>query len=241
MCFIKNDHFIGYFGNIQDNLYHHGHYDNHAFLKLIDKITYHTQQKIKTLYFPKQIHTAVISIVENSDHIQTPLHLFHEQADAVITQEKNMVIGVVTADCLPIFLYDPINQAIGVIHAGWRGLAAKIITATISKMHSHFKTDQKKLQVYLGPSAGVCCYEVQDDFLSHFPSTTFNQKIIEKRNERYFFNPKKSALIELMENQVLENHINHSENVCTICDTAFCSVRRQKEKAGRQPAVMMLT
>lgn len=241
MHYIITDNFIGYFGSIIDNLYTKNQYDPHHFLNLIHKIEKQTNKKINALSFPKQIHTAEVIVIDHVKNIQKPLHLFYKKADALITKEKNIAIGVVTADCLPIFLYDPVNHAIGVIHAGWRGLATKIITTTILKMQNHFKTDPEKLQVYLGPSAGICCYEVKNDFLSHFPSIALNQKIIEERDNRYFFNPRKSAISELVEHQVVLHHIDDSRNTCTICHEAFCSVRRQKETAGRQPSVIILT
>ncbi len=231
MDWINKDNVIGYFGSLEDNLYNANQYDENKFHTIIKKIRDKTNVHIDCVFFPKQIHTAKVIAVDETTRLEKPIHLFHEKADAIITKEKNIAIGVVTADCLPVFLYDKKNKAIGVIHAGWRGLASKIITTTIIKMRDHFKTNAQDLQAYLGPSAGVCCYEVQAEFLSHFP-----QSLIEERSEKLFFNPKNAGIAELVENEVLINHIDTSHHSCTICSEQYCSVRRQKEKAGRQPS-----
>lgn len=235
MGWINKDNCIGYFGNLEDNLYDANLYDEKRFLTIIKKIHQKTNVNVDCIFFPKQIHTADIITIDQETDLKKPTHLFHEQADAIITKEKNIVIGVVTADCLPLFLYDTENQAIGVIHAGWRGLSAKIITATILKMHEQFGTNAQHLQAYLGPSAGVCCYEVQVEFLSHF-----SPFLIEERAGKLFFNPKKAGIAELLENGLSINNIDTTNHVCTICSDHFCSVRRQKEKAGRQPSLIFL-
>ena len=235
MGWIIKENVAGYFGGLEDNLYGTNQYDEKQFLALIKKIQWKTDVNIDCVFFPKQIHTAKVIVLDKTTHIEKPTHLFHEKADGVITKEKNVAIGVVTADCLPVLLYDKTNQAIGVIHAGWRGLAAKIITATILKMRDHFGTKAQDLQAYLGPSAGVCCYEVQAEFLSHF-----SKPLIEERSEKLFFNPKKAGISELLENNITINNIDSINHICTICSDHFCSVRRQKEKAGRQPSFIFL-
>lgn len=235
MNWINKDNVIGYFGNLDDNLYNANQYDENKFHTIIKKIREKTNVNIDCVVFPKQIHTADVIVLDKTTHLEKPIHLFQEKADAIITKEKNIVIGVVTADCLPVFLYDKKNQAIGVVHAGWRGLAANIITATILKMREHFGTNAQDLQAYLGPSAGVCCYEVQSEFLSHFSNS-----LLEERSEKLFFNPKKAGISELLENNMTINNIDTTNHICTICNGHFCSVRRQKENAGRQPSFIFL-
>src|SRR5438309_2257660 len=97
-----------YFGNETDNLYLDGKYANEKFLALQKKIA------VDNLFFLKQTHSATVFIVNK----QTPLDLFRFDGDAIITAEKNIGIGVATADCLPIALHDIEHEAIGIIHAG---------------------------------------------------------------------------------------------------------------------------
>lgn len=235
MSWIKKGNVAAYFGNLENNLYNNNHYDEKRFLDIIKKIHREVNATVDCAYFPKQIHTADVVTINHEMHLKKPIHLFHEQADSVITNEKNTAIGVVTADCLPLFLYDTENQAIGVIHAGWRGLSAKIITATILKMRDQFSTSPQHLQAYLGPSAGVCCYEVQVEFLSYF-----SESLIEQREGKLFFNPKNAGISELLTNGLSINNIDTTNHACTICSDHFCSVRRQKKNAGRQPSFIFL-
>ncbi|OGT49487.1 MAG: hypothetical protein A3E82_04600 [Gammaproteobacteria bacterium RIFCSPHIGHO2_12_FULL_38_11] len=218
-----------YFGNQKDSLRQKDVYDFKKFSMLEKKLHAHN------LFFLKQTHSVEVFLLKN-----TVPDSFKIEGDAIITQAKNIGIGVITADCLPIILHDPINQAIGIIHAGWQGLATKVITATIQKMHAAFGTKALQLHAYFGPSAGVCCYEVQADFLTHFPTSVFEKNIIEIRNGQYYFNERLSGLIELLDNHVLADNINTENNTCTICTEGFCSARKQKENAGRQPSIALI-
>lgn len=241
MSWIQNKNFIGFFGNITDDLQIHQQYHHKQFHQLIQKIQGETQEHIDCLFFPKQIHTKAVTIIDHHTPLEKPLHLFHKNADAIITKEKNIAIGVATADCLPIFFYDEKNHAIGVIHAGWKGLAAAIISATISAMQTKYGTDPADLTVYLGPSAGVCCYEIQTDFLGNASKSDIDiNKYVEKRSKKLFFDPKHAAISELQNNKISPEKINTQFSVCTICHDQYCSVRRQKEKAGRQPSIILL-
>ena len=232
MTHINTPDFMLYFGSAEDNLWELGQYQTQKFLSLQEKVG------VEKLFFLKQTHSATVFPMMTPP--EKTLTIFEMEGDAVITREKNVGIGVVTADCLPVMLYDRAGHAVGIIHAGWRGLSKKIITETIAKMHSNFGTEAENLQVYLGPSADVCCYEVQQDFLSHFPKTIFDNQIIETRGEQFYFNPRLAGYWELLDNGVLKNNIVLDHAVCTICQPGFCSVRQQKEKAGRQPTIVFL-
>lgn len=228
-----------YFGNASDNVRMQGEYADEKFLALQQKISAKIKQNIDHLFFLKQTHSVDVFVLSDTYALKT-LTLFQHEGDAIITKEKNVAIGVVTADCLPVILYDKKNNAIGVIHAGWRGLSAKIITATIIKMRDAFGTQPLHLSAYCGPSAGVCCYEVQPDFLSYFPGNSVEKNIFEKQGGKLFFNQQRAALNELLDNELLPAEMNVENNVCTICTPGFCSVRNEKEDAGRQPSIAVL-
>lgn len=80
------------------------------------------------------------------------------QVDVLITNKLGINLFLLTADCLPISLYDPKNKAIGLIHAGWKGLDLGIIKVIVEKMTIEFKTSPKDLVAHIGPSIGPCCY-----------------------------------------------------------------------------------
>lgn len=225
-----------YFGKKTDNVLVDSVYQKERFLaikKAHPDLSF--LSSVSSLYFLKQTHSSDVIII-NADDCQSELVLFDKMGDAIITQQKNIGIGVLTADCLPVVLIDDANQAIAVIHAGWRGLYQHIITKTIDAMTIAFKTDASALQAFLGPSAGVCCYEVQHDFVMQF-----QDGVIEKRDQRHFFDGIATAIAELEKNGLSKQAINTAHHQCTLCSTAYCSYRREKENAGRQPTIALLT
>ena len=111
--------------------------------------------------------------------------------DALLTNKKKICISVLAADCVPILLYDPQQNIIGVIHAGWKGLYKGIIHKTIEKL---FKLGVKKtnLIVAIGPSISQRNYEVNKIFFDKFfYKSKFNKKFFKIKNTKYFFNLRK--------------------------------------------------
>ena len=87
-------------------------------------------------------------------------------SDALITKEKDISLGVVTADCVPIILYDIKNQVIGCIHAGWKGASSGIIENTVKKFRK--LNSKNKIFASIGPCIGKKSYEVDEDFYKKF-------------------------------------------------------------------------
>ena len=98
--------------------------------------------------------------------------------DSLITNKKRIALGILTADCAPILIYDPINNLISAIHAGWKGAYKKIISRTLKKLRSN-DTNFKDLIVVIGPCIGKRSYEVKKDFFNKFISQ-------EKSNKKFF-------------------------------------------------------
>jgi polyphenol oxidase len=92
--------------------------------------------------------------------------------DASITATANLLLGIQTADCVPILLVDPKNRAVAAVHAGWRGTLQRIVEKTIGRMVMQFGTRPGNLLAAIGPAIGGCCYEVGTEvaaaFLSQF-------------------------------------------------------------------------
>jgi len=111
----------------------------------------------------KQIHSDVI-------------HLFNAppaeacQGDASVTNQPGLLLGVQTADCVPILLVDPKKRAVAAVHAGWRGTLARIVVKVIGQMQMQFGTKPAGLLAAIGPSIGGCCYEVGTEVATQFLS-----------------------------------------------------------------------
>jgi YfiH family protein len=91
-------------------------------------------------------------------------------ADAAITNTPNLLLGVQTADCVPILLLDPKKRAVAAVHAGWRGTLQRIVEKTVGRMKMEFKTDPGDLLSAIGPAIGGCCYEVGTEVAAAFHS-----------------------------------------------------------------------
>ncbi len=83
-------------------------------------------------------------------------------ADVLITRERDIAIGVETADCVPILLVDPLLPAVGAVHAGWRSTVKKIVQKATAAMQEEFGTDPRRLIAAIGPSIGPECSEVDE-------------------------------------------------------------------------------
>ena len=115
----------------------------------------------------RQFHSDLVHLAE-SPAGEAP------KADAVATRTPGLLLGVQTADCVPILLADTRHRAVAAIHAGWRGTLARIAVKTLGRMQMEFGTRPRDVLAALGPAIGRCCYEVRSDvarsFAAQFPS-----------------------------------------------------------------------
>lgn len=113
--------------------------------------------------FTKQIHSDIVERVGASQRGRGLLRETEEGCDGLITNEKDVVLTVFSADCTPILFYDPVVQAVGAAHAGWRGTAAGIAARVVEKMSAEFGSDPKNIRAAIGPCISQCCFETHND------------------------------------------------------------------------------
>ena len=111
----------------------------------------------------KQIHSAVIWPVATAP--KEPL-----RGDASLSKSPGILLGVETADCVPILLVDPQKRAVAAVHAGWRGTLARILEKTVGELHAHYGSKPSDLLAAIGPCIGPCCYEVGAELVTRFAS-----------------------------------------------------------------------
>lgn len=116
-----------------------------------------------TLVPLKQFHSDVIC-----DFSSAPSAVC--SADASISNSPSLLLGIQTADCVPVLLVDPSNRAVAAVHAGWRGTVERIVEKTIGRMGMQFGTRPSDLLAALGPAIGGCCYEVGTEVAAAFHS-----------------------------------------------------------------------
>lgn len=107
----------------------------------------------------KQVHSANIVRVSVSNRPSDQC-----QADGLITQMPGIALGVLTADCAPVFFYDPVNKVVGLAHAGWKGIVQEMIVKMVQAFKHNYRSNSRELLVAVGPMIHKCCYEVGDEF-----------------------------------------------------------------------------
>lgn len=90
------------------------------------------------------------------------------EADGLMTAETGKLIGVQTADCIPVLMIDPVHRAVAAFHAGWRGTVERIVELGVVRMRSEFGSDPAQLFAAIGPGIGACCYAVGDEVRERF-------------------------------------------------------------------------
>ena len=142
----------------------------------------------------------------------------NHDADAIISSQKNKVLAILTADCLPILVSG--KSQIAAIHAGWRGLAHGIVEHAFSRL----KESPADCRVFLGVCIQSCCFEVGGDVLSAFAGF---ESAFSTVNHKFFLSLQEVATLKLCKIGVLKEHIV-KESACTACDGRFFSYRKTK-------------
>jgi YfiH family protein len=188
-----------------------------------------------------QVHGTHIRVVTHRS--QTKMNQSFE-ADGMITDTSGIALFVFTADCVPILLHDPVRNAIGAIHAGWRGTVANIAGIAVKKMQSEFGCDAANIKAAIGPCISKCCYITDKDVMEALnialPETAnIYQSIHENNNEnKYLIDLKEANSVQLKNAGVNDIIIS---NECTSClSHKYWSHRKTKGKRGSQAAVIEL-
>ena len=171
-----------------------------------------------------------------------------EGIDALVTDIQGVCIGVSTADCIPLIVYDPINHAVATIHAGWRGTVARITTKTIKEMQRIFGSKPQDLTAVIGPGISLEAFEVGDEVYQTFASEGFNMSRIscKQRNSKtqelkWHINLPLCNKIQLLETGVEDANI-HDTAICTYNNSSdYFSARKLGTLSGRIFTAAILT
>lgn len=120
------------------------------------------------VWMPRQVHGAEIVVVDENTPYNADTELQSVEADAVVTQVKGRWIGVRTADCVPVLLYDPMTKTVAAVHAGWRGTVQHIVARTVALMQERFGVRPENLYAAIGPSIGPDAFEVGEEVATAF-------------------------------------------------------------------------
>ena len=163
--------------------------------------------------------------------------------DAIVTNQPGLLVAVETADCVPILLLDPIRGVYAAVHAGWRGSLGGIVKKTVTVMQTRFGCSLRSIRAAIGPSIGVCCYEVDGLVLTPlkrgFP---YWAEIVENvGGAKAHLDLRGFNRRQLEETGISADRIE-TVNLCTACHPdLFHSYRRDGRGAGRMLSGIGLT
>ncbi|MDD2897878.1 MAG: peptidoglycan editing factor PgeF [Desulfuromonadaceae bacterium] len=194
----------------------------------------------EALVTPRQVHGCDILVINEPNEDFS--HYLTVEGDAVITNQPNVIIGVCVADCAPILLYDPVNKVIAVVHAGWKGTAAQVVSKTVAGMQSEFGTKPALLHAAIGPCIQKCCYEVDEPVRKAFAQSDIDwSSCAELKSPGKWQLDLSVANRELLKNAGVPAEAIQISDQCVCCHSEqFFSYRRDKEESGRQMGFIML-
>ena len=174
-------------------------------------------KKNTDLFCGEQVHGAEVAII-GSEEISASKRVF-PATDALITAEREAVLGAFSADCLLVLFWEPSISVVGIAHAGWRG-TYKGIVARIVHLMGEKLLRTRKIQVLMGPSIGPCCYEVGDEVIESCQISPWRKEMVLKpggKAGRFYFDLQASNRNILLKEGLKPEHI-FTNDFCTKCD-----------------------
>lgn len=192
-----------------------------------------------------QTHTANVRVVTESDRgCGLTRSRPYQDVDGMITDVPGLVLATFYADCVPLYLVDPVKKAIGLSHSGWKGTVGKIGLATVCAMQREYGTDPRDLVTAIGPSICQDCYEVGGDVIGEFekafPKDRWDGLFYQKPDGKYQLDLWEANRQIFLEAGVPEEKII-LPGICTCCNPKFLfSHRASKGRRGNLGAFLML-
>lgn len=193
----------------------------------------------KKLLFLEQIHASYGHIItSNNAHMQA----FSLQGDFLITDQIYTGLAVLTADCTPVIAYDRQKSVIGIAHAGWKGAVNGVFQNMIQAMCKKYDCNTTTIQLFFGPSARSCCYEIKEEVLVMIDvKKCLQQGSVVKKQHRYFFDTVTYVRQLCIALNIAYNKIDITNALCTICNLQYCSYRRTNKSALRNISAVCIT
>ncbi|BDY13142.1 peptidoglycan editing factor PgeF [Hydrogenimonas cancrithermarum] len=170
---------------------------------------------METIVWMEQVHGARIEVV-TSMHLETV-----PACDAIVTDNPDIALAVMVADCIPILMYDATKGVVAAVHAGRNGTFLKIAPKTVRTLQERFGCTPTDIRVVMGPSIHACCYEIGDDLAA----------VVEKNFGKGYMNGRSLDLQKLNRDQLTEAGVGEGNieisEVCTCCDHDYFSYRRE--------------
>jgi YfiH family protein len=208
----------------------------------------------------RQFHSNVVRLATAADALRTS----PARADGLMTAEPGLLLGIQTADCIPVLVADRKRRVVAAFHAGWRGTVKRIVELGVGRMRLEFGSRPEDLIAAIGPGVGACCYAVGEEVLSEFDSQfqyarelfreVYSVDAVRSKYPMLFLTQRAPGhspigpslhldLVEANRRQLLDAGLKpraiHALGGCTSCQTdLFFSHRASQGHAGRMMAVI---
>lgn len=197
------------------------------------------------LIIPHQVHKDKIAVItsETTAMTEEARKDYLEGIDAVMTNVPGVCIGVSTADCIPVLLYDEEHHAVAAIHAGWKGTVARIVQKTVKMMTATYATRPESLKAVIGPGISLKNFEVGEEVYEAFAREGFPMEKIAEMYAKWHIDLPLCNKIQLTDLGVKDENVA-IEPICTYDNTdQFFSARVEQkglEKCGRNFNAIMI-
>lgn len=187
----------------------------------------------------EQVHGGQVAVVSEDSQFLIP------GADALITNVPDTLLMMLYADCVSVYLLDPMTRAVGLIHAGWRGTLANVVGNTVAAMRENFGVKPRACIAAIGPSIGMDSYEVGADVAAQFSHLVAQQAslIMVPHNEftgTFNLNLRQAIFSQLLQAGVREEYISVNDEDTFRNKRDFFSYRRDGAQTGRMAAYLAL-
>ena len=188
----------------------------------------------------RQIHSASVKILTSTDRETESLP---EPVDGIITAEAGILLGIQTADCIPVLVVDQAQRVVAAFHAGWRGTLKRVVEGGVGQMRAEFGCKPENMVAAIGPGIGGCCYRVGEEVRSGFASQfSYAPELFHEVDEGQGKNPYLD-LVEANRRQLLDSGLAAAAisgvGECTSCRTdRYFSYRAERGFTGRMLSVI---
>ncbi|MBF0708366.1 MULTISPECIES: peptidoglycan editing factor PgeF [Bacillaceae] len=207
-----------------------------------ETLAYDIGQSLDRWIVGEQIHGADIANVTAADKGRGATN--HQDAipkvDGLYTDDPEVLLTALYADCVPLYFYAPAAKRVGIAHAGWKGTTKNIAGEMIRAWNNDgIQTDD--IYAAIGPSIGKCCYEVDDGVIEHIKALVGDQDLFfdEKATGKYQLDLKAVNRELLLRSGIKASQLSVSD-YCTSCSNLFFSHRNENGKTGRMMAYIGL-
>ncbi len=175
----------------------------------------------------EQVHGTHITVVDRGGR--------YPASDGLISDRERVLLAVLVADCVPLLLYDPVQQMIGAMHCGWRPIVGGIVRRAVEVFTDRFGSNPADIMAVMGPSAGQCCYEIGCDVAERLEPSS-----VVERGGRQYADLRAELCARLTDTGVTRSNIEIFSD-CTICgEDLYFSYRRDGVNSGRMIGYIMM-